>query len=336
MSLMRSLIVLAVAAALSGCAGGGGGGGVVTPPVTPPVTPTPPKPPAPPAVPYASSCTWTPNALSCSTGVFGLGKINLQGREIAYGVDRNGGTSDFPFQGLQLDNRGTSQISDDRYVFDYSGASVNYKIYQDLERKNDALGPVRTGPNIVLDLFSGAPRPGDGSVLTLYDITNVLQGGLDYVQLGSISPTVTGRAMTFFYAGQPQVAMPTTGSARFDGGTRGAYINASGGTISTASDITLTANFAAGSIAGSTSNFYAADANGVAVFPPHDLGFNFTATIAGSAFSGTATSSTMSGTVNGAFYGEALGSPAEAGLAYRLTETTGGGTMVGVGGLKKN
>jgi hypothetical protein len=199
------------------------------------------------------------------------------------------------------------------------------------------LGPVRTGSNIVRDPFSGESNPGDGSVLTLFDITNVLQGGLDYIQLGRLSPTFTGRALDYFVVGQPlAVAMPTSGSARFDGGTRGAYISASGTTISTSSDITLNANFATGAITGSTSNFYAVDATGAAVFTPHDLGFNFTAAISGSRFGGTATSSTMSGVVNGGFFGETGQPPVEAGLTYSLTETGGGGTMIGVGGLKKN
>lgn len=333
---MRSFLVLAVAMAVSACASGGGGGGV-TPPPQPPVVPVPPKPPAPPAQPYASNCATTPNALTCTPGVYGQGIINTQGLEIQHGPDRNGGTNTFPFDYMQIDRRGTPQASDDRYVFSYFGASVNYRIYQSLESKNDGLGPVRTGSNIVLDQFSGLPRPGDGSVLTLYDITNVLQGGLDYIQLGQISPTFTGRAMDFFVVGQPlAVSMPTSGSARFDGGTRGAYISASGTTISTSSDITLNANFATGAVTGSTSNFYAVDANGAAVFTPHDLGFNFTATIAGSTFGGTASSTTMSGAVKGGFYGEAGRAPVEAGLTYSLTETVGGGTMIGVGGLKKN
>ena len=310
---------------LAACGGGGGspGGGVVAPP-----------PPPPPVTvnPYVSNCATTPGALSCGTGAF-----YVDGPETSVRLD--GTPTSYTFDSFQIDRKGTTQASDDVYLFSYfGGASVIYKFYTDLQNKNDGLGPVRTGKNVVRDLFSGEFKPGDGSTLTLFDITNVLQGGLDYVQLGQVSPNPINGAYTFFAVARTPspTVMPSTGTARFDGGTRGAYISGAGTTYATASDVTLSANFATGAITGSTSNFKMVDANGATATQPHSLDYNFTANIAGSTFAGTASSTSMSGSVNGAFYGESGGAPAEAALAYTLGETTGGGKLVGVGGLKKN
>jgi hypothetical protein len=315
-----SSVSLAVAALiLCGCAGGGGGGGG-------PVTPTP-----------VSICTTSPNALACSTGPSDLSAVAAE-----YAKGRFSGVGG-PNYKVTVDRNGTSDVGDDRFTLAYlRGASPIYRTYRNLQSKNDGLGPVRTGAAVELN---GAVA--DGSILTLFDITNVLNGGLDYIQLGRVSPTVENVDLSFFAIGPrtPAAMMPTTGSARFDGGTRGAYITGAG-SFDTTSDMTLTADFARASVSGSTSNFKMVNASGAAVTPPHDLNFSFTALIStgvfdgeGAAtgyFKGGATSPTMAGIVDGVFFGEPNKAPSEVGLAYSLIDIGGGGTLVGVGGLKRN
>lgn len=310
---------LIVAACGGGSGSGGGDGGVVTPP------------PPPPTPPYASNCTTTPGALSCQTGA-----IAVNGPQTGVRAD---GVPASSFDGMQIDRKGTTATSDDVYSFRFiGGVAVIDKFYTNPQTGNDGLGPIRTAANVVRDFTGTSFVAGDSSTLTLYDITNVLEGGLDYVQLGKVAPNPINGAYTFFAVGRSPstVVMPTTGSARFDGGTRGAYINAAGTSYSTASDVILTANFGTGAITGSTSNFRMINSSGATVAPPSSLDFNFSANIAGSTFNGTASGASMTGSVNGAFYGPSGGAPVEAGLAYRLTGTAGGGTLVGVGGLKKN
>lgn len=306
--------VIAVAVAVAACGGGGGGaeGGVVPPP------------PPPPPPPYASNCVTTPTALSCGTSSL----------DMVVGVD--GAFVNMPFEWLRIDRRGTMETGDDVYEWgSNAGASAFRKTYANIVRGNDGLGPIRTTTNVQRDL-NGVFIPGDGSTLTLFDITNVLQGGLDYVQLGRQSSGAGGGSPGFFAVGRtvPLSFMPTTGSGRYDGGTRGAYTNASGTTYATASDVTFTANFATGAVTGSTSNFRMIDSSGAKVAPPYSLDFDFTAHIAGSSFRGTATSPTMTGSVDGAFHGE-RNPPAEASLGFSLREISGGGTLVGVGGLSR-
>ena len=320
--------------ALSACAGGGGSGGGSTGPTTP-VTPVPPKPPAPPAQPYASSCAATPNALTCSGGSLGTGALTLQEKQL------QGSTPAFEF--IAFDNRKTTRTDDDQYVLgNFRGAGAIYIYYDTPLAKTDGLGLIRVGANYGRDGVTGARLPGDGSTLTLYDITNALQGGLDYVQLGSLTLANQTGAPAYFAvgAGLTQPLLPTTGSAKFDGGARGAYVASTGAVYNTLSDITLTADFANASVSGSASNFYVTDAAGAAAFAPRDLNFSFSGSIAtngvfGPRFAGTAAGANLSGTVNGAFYGETGKSPAEIGMNYKLTDT-GGGTLVGVGGLKRN
>lgn len=314
-----SLIASAMAVSLAACGGGGGGGaggGIVTPP-----------PPPPPPPPYASNCSTTPSALSCQSGL-----IRVAGPQV--GVRLNGAPTDAAYSQFTIDRRGTSQTSDDLYAFrNAEGAAVIDRFYTNPQSRNDGLGSVRVATNVVRDI-NGAYIPGDSSTLTLYDITSVLQGGLDYVQLGRVAPNPANGAYTYFAVGQTPVAMvmPTTGTAQYQGGTRGEYINGAGVSYRTASDLTLTANFGTGAVTGSASNFRMIDDVGAPAAAPYSLNFDFSANISGSSFSGTATGSAMTGSVSGAFYG--AGSPTEAALGFSLNETGGDGKLVGVGGLR--
>lgn len=284
--------------------------------------------PPPPPPPYASNCSATPSALSCQSG-----SIQVVGPQV--GVRSNGASTNSAYSLFTIDRRGTSDTSDDVYSFrNLDGASVIDKRYANPQSRNDGLGSARVATNVVRDI-NGALVPGDSSTLTLYDITSVLQGGLDYVQLGRVSPNPAGGAYTYFAVGQvqPTMIMPTTGTAQYEGGTRGQYINGAGVSYATASDLSLTANFGTGAVTGSASNFRMIDANSASASPPYSLNFNITATISGASFSGAATGSAMTGAVDGAFYG--AGAPTEAALGFSLNETGGGGgKLVGVGGLR--
>lgn len=319
-NLIAVFAVFTATLAVAACAGGSGsgGGGVVTPP-----------PPPPPPPPYASDCVATPTALSCISTA-----IVVDGPQV--GVRSDGVFVNQGYEWVRMNRQATAQTSDDLYeVGSYAGASVFRKEYTNPQVGNDGLGPVRTATNVVRDI-NGILIPGDDSTLTLFDITNVLQGGLDYVQLGRVSP-VPGEGTAIFFAVGQTVAptlMPTTGSAHFEGGTRGAYTNGAGTTYATASDVVLNADFGTGAITGAASNFRMIDSAGAAVTPPHSLNFDFSADIAGSTFTGTATNSSMTGSVTGGFYGYP-GPPSEVSLGFTLRETAGGGTLVGVGGLRK-
>lgn len=317
--ILVSLVAFGAAGFLSACGGGGGGGGDTGGGV---VTPPPPPPP-----PYASNCATTPSALSCQSG-----QIRVDGPQV--GVRADGSPTDAAYSIFTIDRRGTSETGDDLYAFrNTGGVAVVDRFYTNPQSQNDGLGPVRIAANVVRDI-SGAYVPGDSSTLTLYDVTSVLQGGLDYVQLGRVSPNPANGAYTYFAVGQTPTAvvMPTAGSAQYEGGTRGEYISAAGVSYRTASDLSLTANFGTGAVTGSASNFRMIDSNGATASAPYSLNFNFSGDISGSTFSGTANGAAMTGAVNGAFYG--AGSPTEAALGYSLNETGGGGKLVGVGGLR--
>ncbi len=333
MSLTRSVVLLAALLSLSACASGGGGGSPTTPPPPPP-PPAPPKPPAPSATPYASNCGATPNAITCWGGTLDRGDFSLQ--EMQSNVAGPG------FDYVAFDNKKTQRTDDDQWVFYYFAASVIYRYYDTPVAKTDGLGRIRVGSNYRRDGVTGEHTPGDGSVLTLYDIGNVLQGGLDYVQLGSLTAANATGAPSYFVVGSgySRPTLPTTGTAKFDGGARGSYVTGAGAVYSTLSDMTLTADFAKASVTGAASNFFVTDASGAAAFAPRDLNFNMTGTIAidpvyGPRFAGAASGTNMTGTVAGAFYGQPGQAPAEIGLNYKLTDT-GGGALIGVGGLKRN
>jgi hypothetical protein len=343
MSLTRSVVLLA-ALVLSACASGGGGGGVggggvgggggpVTPPVTPPPA-TPPKAPTPPATPYASTCASTPNAITCWGGFYNLGDFTLQELHAS-----TGGPS---FDYVAFDGKKTQRTDDDQWVFYYFGVAVDYRYYDTPVAKTDGLGRIRTAANYRRDSVTGDHFPGNGSVLTLYDISNVLQGGLDYVQLGSLTPAGASAIPTYFAVGSgySRPTLPTTGTAKFDGGARGSYVTGAGALYSTLSDVTLVADFGKAVINGSASNFYVLDPAGAAAFAPKELNFSFTGTIEtdrvyGPRFSGAATGTNATGAASGAFYGQPGQTPAEIGMSYKLTDTSGG-TLIGVGGLKRN
>ncbi len=322
----RSFFVLAAMMAVSACAsGGGGGGGGVTPPVVPPVTPPPP--------PYASNCTTTPGAISCTT----TGQFQLLGPQASLRADGTVTTDAFDYFSIQRKGSGTLFAEDTYVLANFGLVSLFYHYYKGFESKNDGLGPVRVAGEYRHDGFGNLLPVASGS-MTLFDITNVLQGGLDYVQLGKVAPNPINGAYTFFAVGRYPAtpSMPTTGSARYDGGTRGIYVDGANTAFSTASDVTMTANFGTGAVNGSTSNFKMVNAAGAAVTAPAGLAFTFNGNIAGASFAGTASNAGMTGNVSGAFYGEPNGAPVEAGLSYNLGSATGGGSMMGVGGLKKN
>lgn len=326
--LHKRMILLAVSAAASmatACAGGGGGGGggIVTPP-----------PPPPPPVPYASNCVTTPGALSCRAA-----QVGANGPKAV--ISTNGSAGGMPYEAVLIQRGDRTRLDDDTYAFwSTAGVTVMNRRYNGFTAGNDGLGPVRTGTNdsTFTDIGGNIVPGSDGTTVTLFDITNVLQGGLDYVQLGRVSNGAANGVHTYFAVGDnsPAPVMPATGSARYAGGTRGSYVTGAGAVYQTASDITMDANFGTGQITGSTSNLKMIDSAGAAVTTPGGLNFTFTANIAGAVFTGTASNPSMTGSVDGGFYGEPGGAPVEAGLSYSLDETVGGGRLVGVGGLKRD
>jgi hypothetical protein len=181
---------------------------------------------------------------------------------------------------------------------------------------DDGLGPVSTAAN------------GD-TTFYKFDVSSALSGSLDYVQLVAHTRANSGTLIDDGFQTYGRLTttanMPRTGSAVFNGGTRGFYYDGAK-TFATASDITMNVDFAAMTATGSTSNFRMADpATGAAAVGAPTFSFRFTAEVYSPLpfFEGDAvlTSSDPSmmnrlGAVKGAFFGPAGRSPEEAGLVY--------------------
>lgn len=205
--------------------------------------------------------------------------------------------------------------------------------------------PAYTG----LRIDSGPPQTKTVNMY-VYDLSSVLSGSLDYVQLTSVRGHIRDRDWNivpdiyfvgFSAAGNIVDAadMPGAGSASFVGKTAGVYASAAGALYLTGSDLTLSADFGTGSITGAATNFFAKDYN----YPNPSaslselLDFNFTGSITSGTplFTATASSATgglgLTGNITGAFFGPDDEAPEEVGLAYQLGAPGGGAFMAGAG-----
>lgn len=129
----------------------------------------------------------------------------------------------------------------------------------------------------------------------------------------------------------PITGIPATGTGTFTGNTIGTFVNSSGVAFYTAGTMTATANFAAQTVAFSTSSTVAVNlATGVSSSAP-GLNLSSNMTFAGGTISGPITSvSGMSGTASGKFYGP---SAQEIGGTYTLQG--GGASLIGGFGGKR-
>lgn len=182
---------------------------------------------------------------------------------------------------------------------------------------------------------------------------------LTYTEFGawSVNATPTGPVANYqgVFAGAkpggdrtPEAAMPRTGSASFAGGATG-YIGQTSGTPADAASgpfygaLTLTADFAASAISGAVTGItvYRRGAdNRTAIGTANDIAL--TGTIAGSAFTGTATAGATAGSafnlggaaggVAGAFFGPAAN---EAAGTFSLSGGPQGAFVVGAFGAKR-
>jgi len=221
---------------------------------------------------------------------------------------------------IQRDNRSQSNLS-----VTVDGQRVG-TVFPGIAAGSDVLGPFEA------KVFF------DGASLYYFDVSSALSGSLDYMLLagfedeGLVNDVATG----FAVFGRPTASMdmPTTGSATFVGGTRGVYVRGGTSVFATASDVSMSANFSAGTVAGQTSNFrFMNTSNGALTTLSDKLDFRFDATINGGFFSGAATmlpgSVPMAGGIEGAFYGPPGAAPEEAGFAYRLENAASGNYIVG-------
>lgn len=315
--------VAAASAVLAACGGGGGGGGTGGGAVTPPL---------PPPSPYASNCVTTPDALSCRAD-----RLELSGAgAVVHTASSRGVTR---FETVFVTRNDPSRIDDDLVNFVSGAGVVTFsETYTHFQAGRDGLGRIRTGRhvNTITDIHGQVIPGSNGNTITLFDVENVLNQGLDYVQLGRVESGETRGTHTYFAVGRTThpTLMPATGSARYSGATRGTYQTRGGAIYQTAAELNMNADFASGQISGSTASTKMIDADGAVVAAPSNLNFNFTASINGVDFTGAASSSSMSGTVSGRFHCAPGGAPTEVGLAYSLDEA-GGGRHVGAGGAKR-
>ncbi|MFZ0267620.1 transferrin-binding protein-like solute binding protein, partial [Caulobacter sp.] len=232
------------------------------------------------------------------------------------------------------DSQGTPGTVDDRYTVRY-GPDGYERSFSGLAASGDVYGTYRVATQVV---------GGQGEAFYVLDISNAFANSLDYVQMVSFERDVSATQVQLAYLTvgpqTPRASMPTTGTARFEGQTRGLLGNTNS-LYGTTSDIEMTANFASGALSGSTSNFRNHSLSGN---PANSLGndpsFTFTASItSGTAnFSGTAFAKFdaplvpgsggpgLSGTVQGGFFGP---NADEVGLSYDLNMSTSSAWMQG-------
>jgi len=235
------------------------------------------------------------------------------------------------------DSQGTASTVDDRYTVRY-GHDGYERGFSGFATSGDVYGTYRIATQTV---------GGRGEAFYVLDISNAFANSLDYVQMVSFEREVsaTQAQLAYLTVGlqTPRGSMPTTGTARFEGETRGLISTASNNLYGTTSDIQMTANFASGALSGSTSNFRNHSLTGnPADYLGNDPNFTFTASIiSGTAnFSGAATAPFnaaalggggggpgLSGTVQGTFFGP---NADEVGLAYDLNMATSSAWMQGV------
>jgi hypothetical protein len=286
----------------------------------------PPAPPPGPPPPPAGSCEADPAQLQCSTGPWTAtgpfihvfpGNTNL----LTTGLT------------LTVELGNPANPSDDIYRFTSNSPAENPS-FTGLVNTSDVLGDLRTGTT---------QADGKDWALSLFDVSTTLSGSLDYVQIGLLRREIAGAdaGLDYFVLGPATDAgsIPTTGRARFDGGTRGVYIAADDNVFETTSDITMSVNFSTRSITGAATNFSFMDQSGALVTRSESADFTFTASISNSVqFFGSGASSGLgiSGNVYGRFFGDPEGPTTEAGLAYTfgsLDDTDDAPFLAGAGAL---
>lgn len=315
--------MLLATTALTACGGGGGGGGsgptggVVTAPSPPPL----PTPPGPPAGSSASAVVWIGPSAGVTAGGGAVASRRLD--NVASNIS------------VVYDSQGTTSTADDRYTVRY-GPDGYESTFSGFAASGDVYGTYR-----VATQTSG----GLGAAFYVMDISNAFANSLDYVQMVSIERDVSATKAELVYLTvglqTPRASMPTTGTARFEGETRGLVSTAANNLYGTTSDIEMTANFATGALNGSTSNFRNHSLTGNNASLGNDPSFTFTGSItSGTAnFSGTAFAKFdapiapgsggpgLSGTVQGTFFGP---NAEEVGLAYDLSMSSSSAWMSGV------
>lgn len=316
--ILVSAAVLLMAGSVAACGGGGGGGGPSTSVTTPAPAPTAPTPPPlptpapPPAGSSASAVVWIGPSMSVKAGTAGFVR---QLDNAASGIS------------VVYDSQGTASTADDRYTVRY-GPDGYERSFTNLTPASDKFGTYRRSVQTVGGL---------GEAFYVMDISNVFASSLNHVQMVSFERDVsaTQAQLAFLTVGvqTPRESMPTTGTARFEGQTRGLISTFSDNLWGTTSDIEMTANFASGALTGSTSNFKTTSLTGTNSTLANDMNFTFSGSItAGTAnFTGAATAAAfggpgLTGTVQGAFFGPAAN---EVGLTYGLSMSTSQAWMQG-------
>lgn len=306
-----SAAILVMASVVTACGGGGGPSvGVVTPP-PPPALPTPP---GPPAGSSASAVVWIGPSVAVTAGGGTTPVRHID--NVASNIS------------VVYDSQGTTSTADDRYTVRY-GHDGYERTFANFTQTSDRLGAYRASVQLV---------GSNGEAMYVMDIGNVFANSLDYVQMVSFErdTDVTHAQLAYLTVGQqtPRAAMPTTGTARFEGETRGLVSPSLTSLYGTVSDIQMTANFATGALSGSTSNFRTQSLTTSNATLGNDANFTFSGSItSGTAnFAGTASAASfggpgMSGTVQGTFFGP---NADEVGLAYDLNMSTSNAWMQGV------
>ncbi|RYZ11430.1 MAG: hypothetical protein EON61_10110 [Alphaproteobacteria bacterium] len=237
----------------------------------------------------------------------------------------------------------TSRYQDDRFSFNYNanGFAINeHWMFSSDPNSSNGFGTVY--------LY----RQPNGTALYEFEHHNIgfdlgpsLAGALDNVFLVSIAGSYMSanqdRGFLVFGTQTAAADMPTSGSATFEGVSKGYYLDAAGRLYLTDSKLEMNANFGTGAVSGQATDFRSrGDYFGSSTFDALD--FDFAGSIASgtSTFSAAATSQAggvgLTGRVEGAFYGAPGVAPDEVGLAYQLGTPGSGSMMAGAGLLVKD
>ena len=244
-----------------------------------------------------------------------------------------------PGVNVVIDPGATSATSDDTYTVNFQAGGVNFsQTYTGLTQASDVLTNYRRA--------TATGSDGLESAFYIFDFDQALTGALNYVTLAAYERQVgtDGAELAFLPIGRRSISVPSTGTALFRGATRGLFVSGAGELFGTTSEVSLTANFGAGTVSGQANRFRFQNSSGALVTRPEVLDFIFNGSLNGTtaSFGANAVGSPIStnglgitGRVEGQFFGSTTGGPTEVGLTYALGNPSTGPYMLGGGVMGK-
>lgn len=233
------------------------------------------------------------------------------------------------------------------------GAGCQYITQYNLAVPSANIDTTRTIPGDLANSSTSDVTTFNGPVQNTYDILHIQTYGLSYTAFGQWASTkgallVPDTVGAFAYGYQtPVTAMPTIGTATYSntGGVVGGVFIPLGGGISgtdVSGDVSLTANFATGSVNGAFTNMKVDSGAQTAAWNNVSVAANIasgTSTFSGAtaatsapANNAYALKASATGAINGGFYGP---NAEELGAVWTLSNNDGTGSAIGTVGARK-